>query len=122
MKADRRIRSTCAVLPCAMFCWARRSRSARCWLFLRWWRCAACSRALRGPLGFKPQGAMLAETDLSHVAQGNDAALEKEKTMMEAVRSLPGVTAVGMMNPTPLGGGIERHPRLQAGNDGVYAG
>ena len=52
--------------------------------------------ALSGPLGFKPQGAMLAETDLSHVAPGNDAALGTEKTMMEAVRSLPGVTAVGM--------------------------
>ena len=61
--------------------------------------------ALDGPLGFKPQGAMLAETDLSHVEPGNDAALEKEKAMMEAVRILPGVTAVGMTNATPLGGG-----------------
>jgi predicted permease len=61
--------------------------------------------ALDGPLGFRPQGAMLAETDLSHVEPGNDAALEKQKAMMEAVRSLPGVTTVGMTNATPLGGG-----------------
>ena len=61
--------------------------------------------ALDGPLGIKPQGAMLAETDLSHVEPGNDAALEKEKAMMEAAQSLPGVTAVGMTNATPLGGG-----------------
>jgi predicted permease len=61
--------------------------------------------ALDGPLGIKPQGAMLAETDLGHVEAGNDAVLEKEKVMMEATRSLPGVTAVGMTNATPLGGG-----------------
>jgi predicted permease len=61
--------------------------------------------ALDGPLGIKPQGAILAETDLGHVEPGNDAALEKEKAMMEAARSLPGVTTVGMTNATPLGGG-----------------
>ncbi len=62
--------------------------------------------ALDGPLGFKPEGAMLAETDLSHVELGNDAALlQKQKAMMEAVQSLPGVTTVGMTNATPLGGG-----------------
>jgi predicted permease len=61
--------------------------------------------ALDGPLGFKPEGAMLAETDLGHVEAGNDAVLEKEKAMMEATRSLPAVTAVGMTNATPLGGG-----------------
>jgi predicted permease len=61
--------------------------------------------ALDGPLGIKPQGAMLAETDLGHVEPGNDVALEKEKAMMEAARSLPGVTTVGMTNATPLGGG-----------------
>jgi predicted permease len=61
--------------------------------------------ALDGPLGIKPLGAMLAETDLGHVEPGNDAALEKEKAMMEAAQSLPGVTTVGMTNATPLGGG-----------------
>ncbi len=61
--------------------------------------------ALDGPLGFRPQGAMLAETDLSHVEPANDGALEKEKAMMDAAQSLPGVTAVGMTNATPLGGG-----------------
>ncbi len=62
--------------------------------------------ALDGPLGIKPQGAMLAETDLSHVELGNDTALlQKQKAMMEAARSLPGVTTVGMTNATPLGGG-----------------
>ena len=79
--------------------------------------------ALDGPLGFRPQGAMLAETDLSHVEPANDGALEKEKAMMDAAQSLPGVTAVGMTNATPLGGGGSKGiPGLQAGNDGVYAG
>ena len=35
---------TCPPAPVCLArlsCWGRRSRSARCWLFLRWWRCAA---------------------------------------------------------------------------------
>jgi predicted permease len=64
--------------------------------------------ALHGPLGIKPQGAMLAETDLSQVEQGDDAAIEKEKAMMEAAHSIPGVTAVGIVNSTPLSGGGEK--------------
>jgi predicted permease len=64
--------------------------------------------ALNGPLGIKPHGAMLAEIDLSHGGPGGGAALEQEKAMMEAVQSIPGVTAVGAVNSTPLSGGGEK--------------
>ena len=52
-------------------------------------------RALHAPLGFKPQGAMLVDMDLSQAGQPGDAAIEKKKAMIEAARSIPGVTAAG---------------------------
>ena len=64
-------------------------------------------RALHAPLGFQPQGAMLAEMDLSQVGQTGDVALEKEKAMIEAVRSIPGVTAAGAVSRTPMTGGMQ---------------
>jgi len=62
-------------------------------------------RALHAPLGIQPQGAMLADLDLSQVEQAGDVALEKKKAMLEAARSIPGVTAVGTVNRTPFTGG-----------------
>lgn len=61
-------------------------------------------RALAAPLGIEPEGAMLAEMDLSEVGQSGDVALGKEKQMIEAARALPGVTAAGTVNFTPLSG------------------
>src|SRR6266436_1588427 len=47
-------------------------------------------RMLHAPLGFQPQGAMLAEMDLNEVEGG--VPLEKTKAMIDGVRSIPGVT------------------------------
>ena len=59
-------------------------------------------RALDGSLaGIKPRGVMLAATDLPEGLEG-DRALETQKEMIEAVRSLPGVTAVGAVRRTPM--------------------
>jgi predicted permease len=66
--------------------------------------------ALHAPLGFQPQGAMLAEMDLSQAEQEGDVALEKEKEMIEAARSIPGVTAVGTVSRTPMTGGLHGIP------------
>src|SRR2546428_945852 len=52
-------------------------------------------RMLYAPLGFQPQGVMLAEMDLSLVEPGSDAPLEKTKAMIEAVRNIPGVATAG---------------------------
>ena len=58
-------------------------------------------RALEGSsTGIKPQGVMLASIDLGGIE--GDRALEKQKEMIEAVRSLPGVTAVGAVRETPM--------------------
>jgi predicted permease len=78
-------------------------------------------RALHTPLGFQPQGAMLAYIDLSQnpsmsqAGQQGDVALEKQKAMMEATRSIPGVTAVGMVSRTPMTGGMHGVPIFRPG-------
>lgn len=72
-------------------------------------------RAMHAPLGFEPRGAVLADIDLSQVEQTGDAALEREKAMMEAARSIPGVTAVGAVSRTPMTGGMHGVPVFRPG-------
>jgi hypothetical protein len=58
-------------------------------------------RALDGSsAGIKPQGVMLASIDLG--ALEGDRALARQKEMIEAVRSIPGVTTVGAVRETPM--------------------
>jgi len=71
--------------------------------------------ALDVPLGFQPRGAMLADIDLSQEGQAGDAAVEKKKAMIEAVRSIPGVTAAGTVSRTPFTGGIHGIPIFRPG-------
>ncbi len=69
-------------------------------------------RALHVPLGFQPQGAMMAEMVLS---EEGDVQLEKKKTMLEAVRSIPGVTAAGTVSKVPFTGGLRGIPVFPPG-------
>ena len=69
-------------------------------------------RALHAPLGFQPQGAMLADVDLS---QAGDVSVEKKKAMIEAARSIPGVTAAGTVSRTPFTGGLHGIPIFRPG-------
>ena len=72
-------------------------------------------RALHAPLGFQPQGAMLADIDMSQLGQAGDSAVEKKKAMIEAVRSIPGVTAAGTVSHTPFTGGMHGIPIFRPG-------
>ena len=72
-------------------------------------------RMLHTPLGFQPQGAMLAEMDLKLVEPGGDVSLEKKKAMIEAVRNIPGVTAAGTVSRVPFNGGLRGVPIFQPG-------
>jgi predicted permease len=67
-------------------------------------------RALHGPIGIKPHGAVLAQVDLGPDGPQGEVALERAKAMIEAARSIPGVTAVGAAGHTPLGGGPRDTP------------
>jgi predicted permease len=72
-------------------------------------------RMLHAPLGFQPQGVMLAETDLRLVEPGGDVPIEKKKAMIEAVRNIPGVAAAGTVNRVPFNGGLRGVPIFQPG-------
>jgi predicted permease len=70
-------------------------------------------RMLHTPLGFQPQGAMLAEMDLNEVE--GSVPLEKTKAMIDALRSIPGVTAAGTVNRVPFTGGLRGVPVFPPG-------
>ena len=72
-------------------------------------------RMLHAPLGFEPQGAMLVDIDLSHAEQSSDGMLEKQRAIIEAVRSISGVTAAGAVSRTPFTGGMHGVPIFQPG-------
>jgi predicted permease len=58
--------------------------------------------ALRTPLGFEPQGVTLAVFDL-HLAGYSEAEVPAiQKQLLDTVSHLPGVTAAGLSNTTPL--------------------
>src|SRR4029453_9793289 len=70
-------------------------------------------RMLRAPLGFDPKNAMVAEMDWGE-GEGN-VPLEKKKAMLEAVRSIPGVTAAATTSKVPFTGGLRGVPVFPPG-------
>ena len=86
-------------------------------------------KELHAPLGFKPQGAMLADIDLSQIrdagdgeqlseaAQDAEAAKEQVqiKGLLDAVRGVAGVTAAGFVSRTPMTGGMRGVPIFAPG-------
>jgi predicted permease len=72
-------------------------------------------RMLHAPLGFQPQGALLANVDLSQVEEAGDVALERRKAIIDAARSIPGATAAGMVSRTPMTGGMHGIPIYRPG-------
>src|SRR5882724_3026280 len=72
-------------------------------------------RILHAPLGFQPQGVILADMDLSLVEPDGEVPLDKKKAMIDAVRSIPGVAAVGTVNRVPFTGGLRGVPVFEPG-------
>lgn len=52
-------------------------------------------RSLHAPIGFEPQGAMLAATNMRMAGYSDDAALPLQKRMVEEALATPGVIAAG---------------------------
>jgi predicted permease len=69
-------------------------------------------RTLHVPVGFQPQGAMLADVDRD-VEQRGDA--PQQKAMLEAVQRIPGVTVAGAVNRVPFTGGLRGVPVFPPG-------
>ena len=70
-------------------------------------------RMLHAPLGFQPQGAMIAEMAVSE--EGDVPLEKKKKAMLEAVRSIPGVTTAGTVSKVPFTGGLRGIPIFPPG-------
>lgn len=62
-------------------------------------------RSLRAPLGFQPQGVLLAETDLHMGGHSGASTTQVQKRMLEEAGRVRGVTSVGIIDETPLGTG-----------------
>lgn len=62
-------------------------------------------RSLHAPLGFQPQGVLIAETDLHMGGHFGASVTQIRKRMVEEVGRIPGVTSVGIIDETPLGTG-----------------
>ncbi|HKD52278.1 MAG TPA: ABC transporter permease [Candidatus Acidoferrum sp.] len=61
--------------------------------------------SLHAPLGFQPQGVLLAETDLHMGGHFGASVTQIRKRMVEEVGRIPGVASVGIIDETPLGTG-----------------
>ena len=72
-------------------------------------------RALHVPLGFQPHGAMLVDIDMSQVVETGDGSLQTMRAIVEAARSVPGVSAVGTVSRTPFTGGMHGTPIFRPG-------
>lgn len=70
-------------------------------------------RILHAPLGFQPQGATIAEMAVREEA--GVPVETKKKAMLEAVRSIPGVTAAGTVSKVPFTGGLRGIPIFAPG-------
>ena len=72
-------------------------------------------RSLHAPLGFEPEGATLAITQMKMAGYSDAAALPVEKRMIEQAGEIPGVTAVGTIDEIPLNAGGSTTPVFRAG-------
>jgi predicted permease len=72
-------------------------------------------RSLHAPLGFVPQGAVLAEADMHMAGYSDSSALPVQQRIIEAAERIPGVTAVGTIDNTPLGTGGSSTPVYREG-------
>jgi predicted permease len=67
-------------------------------------------RSLHAPLGIEPQDVTLATTDLGMAGYSYDQSLPIQKRMIDEASRIPGVTAVGIIDETPLGTGGSNSP------------
>lgn len=69
-------------------------------------------RLRQAPLGFQPQGALVASLDVS---EGDDLTIGQKAALIEAVRGLPGITAAAAVSRLPLTGGLRGTPVFRPG-------
>jgi predicted permease len=60
------------------------------------------ARSLHADFGFDPQNTLLVNTDLAMAGYTSDKTPDMQKRMMTAMRAIPGVTSVGLVDVPPL--------------------
>jgi predicted permease len=60
------------------------------------------ARSLHSNFGFEPRNVMLADTDLNMAGYAGDAVPAMQKRMLDAMKAIPAVTSVGLVNIPPL--------------------
>jgi predicted permease len=63
------------------------------------------ARSLHSNFGFDPQNSLLVQIDLNIIGYKGEAVPIMQKRMIEALRSIPGVTSVGLNSQPPLSNG-----------------
>ncbi len=61
--------------------------------------------SLHAPIGFEPQGVLVAQTDLHMGGYKDRSSVEVQKRILQAAAQIPGVQAVGVIDELPLGTG-----------------
>ena len=64
-------------------------------------------RSLHAPVGFVPQGAMVADSEMHMAGYSDDSAFPVQRRIIEEASQLPGVQAAGTIDSLPLGGGSD---------------
>ena len=72
-------------------------------------------RSLHASIGFAPQGAVLATTDMHMGGYSDKSALAQQRRMIEEAARIPGVTAAGTVDEAPLGTGGSSSPVYREG-------
>lgn len=72
-------------------------------------------RSLHAPIGFSPQGVLLAEADMQMAGYSDKAALPVQRRLIDEAARLPGVIAVGTIDHAPLEGGGSATPVYREG-------
>jgi predicted permease len=73
-------------------------------------------RSLHAPIGFVPQGAVLAATDMHMAGYTDESALPVQRRMIEQAARIPGVSFAGTVDNSPLGSGGSSTPVWREGS------
>jgi predicted permease len=73
------------------------------------------NRQLHAPMGFQPEGVVLAETEMKMASYSDESSFPVQKRMIEEAAQIPGVTAVGTIDEIPLSTGGSSTPVWREG-------
>jgi len=62
-------------------------------------------RSMHSNFGFEPQDALVVDTTLSMAGYNGDRVIPMQRSMIDALKTIPGVKSVGLVSQIPLGGG-----------------